>query len=177
MKQNKVLFILCVTICLFAPTLLLAKDKSKSNPRIQTLAGEDLEMFNALTKKQQSKIAQSEVETGFNAWMVTLALGEPYYKSENHPVYKDHEEVWLYTRNQLEEDKNEEKIIDPVTNWPSIHKVTRTKSCQVGDFFLLYDRGVVDSIVKDDSGKTYGSCTINTQEAFIPIVDGKSQKR
>lgn len=180
--MKKIIFIMLSFVMLFNVSIGTSHAKKSSkqkfvNPRVQNLSAEDQEMFSALTKKQQSHISEGKVETGYNAWMVTLALGEPYYKSENHPVYKDYEEVWLYTRNDIQEDKNEEKIIDPVNNWPSIHKSTRTKTCQVGDFFLLYDRGVVDKIVKDTSGKTYGSCTITTSEEFIPIVDGKPKNR
>lgn len=147
-----------------------------SNPRISALAGEDLETYKQLTKKQQSLIEQSKIEVGFNSWMVKLALGEPYYNSENHPIYKDYEEVWLYTKKRIERNANENKIIDPTNNWPSVHRITNVKVCLVGDYFLLYDRGVVDRIVKDTSEKIYGSCTVETTEEFLPIVDGKPKE-
>lgn len=171
--------ILILAFILIMPGLTQAKKSKKAaaiNPRLQNMTAEDQELFNSLTKSQQKNIQAGKVKTGYNAWMVTKALGAPYYQSENHPVYVDYEEVWLYTRNDIIENNTENEIIDPVTNWPTIHRKKHKKTCQVGDFFLLYDRGVVEKIVKDSSGKTYGSCTINTQEEFIPITKKKRRR-
>ncbi len=162
----------------FATTPAFAKNKDVAqNPRVAALAGEDLEMFNGLDSKQQDNIRKGVIEPGYNAWMVKLAIGEPFYRSEHHAIYKDYEEVWLYTKLKEEKNKSEENIIDTVTNWPSIHRVTRTKSCKVGDFFILFDRGVVDKITPEPSEKVYGSCEISTTEEFIPIVDGKPKEK
>ena len=173
MNQNKKLIpltLFLLTICLTLTYDSHAKKKKTySNPRTQNMSASDREMFNALTSSQKKNIQNGKIKTGYNAWMVTLALGQPYYRSEHHPVYKDYEEVWLYTKNEITEEKSENEIIDPVTNWPSIHKRSKIKRCQKGDFFVLYDRGVVEKITKDNSGKTYGSCTIDTKEEFIPI--------
>ena len=146
-----------------------AKKSKTSNPRLKYLRGEDKDMFEALTKKQRKSIANQKVEVGFNSWMIRLAVGEPYYSSEHHPVYKDFEEVWLYTKPKVETSKSQNKIVDPNTNWITRHTVTTTKTCTIGDYFLLFDRGVVDKISKDRSGKTYGSCTVETQEEFVPL--------
>lgn len=174
-------FVLILILFCLASSVHAKKDKNKittqpANPRVTALTGEDLETYKQLTKKQQSLIEQVKIEEGFNAWMVTLALGEPYYNTENHPIYKDYEEVWLYTKNRIEKTGNENKIIDPTNNWPSVHRITHVKICLVGDFFLLYDRGIVDRIVKDTSEKIYGSCTVETTEEFLPIVDGKPRE-
>lgn len=160
-------------VCLVSSRGAVAKGKSKDiqNPRIQNLTGEDLEMYNALTTKQKKDMQRGKIRTGYNAWMVELALGQPYYKSEHHPIYTDYEQVWLYTRQKENKHYTEKKIIDPQTNWPTIHKYTRIKTCTVGDFFVLFDRGVVEKIVDDKSEKAYGPCTISTKEEFIPIVD------
>jgi hypothetical protein len=150
------------------------KKKSKksdvTNPRVEALRGEDKELFESLTKKQQKKIMAGEVETGYNEWMVRLALGEPFYGTEHHPIYVDYEQVWFYTKQDVDERLDENKIMDPQTNWPTIHRKKYKKTCTVGDFFLLFDRGVVEKITKDKSGKVHGSCTIETSEEFIPIV-------
>lgn len=151
-----------------------AKSKSSegySNPRVQNLSPADQEMFDALTKDQQKNIREGRIETGYNAWMIILALGNPYYRTEHHPIYVDYEEVWLYVKDQVEKQQTEERIQDPRTNWPTIHKKIRTKTCKIGDFFVLFDRGVAAKILTDESGKTYGSCEIRTNEEFIPIVD------
>ena len=174
--MKNILFIFII-LALISP-LGLAKSKSKniySNPRIQSMSSADQEMFNALTKSQQDNICSSRIENGYNAWMITLALGDPYYKSEHHPIYKDYEQVWLYTRPQIDKQKNEEKILDPRTNWPTIHRTVHLKTCTVGDFFVLFDRGVAAKIIKDNSGKIYGSCVITNHEDFIPIVDEKNR--
>lgn len=177
-QKHIVLFLVVVVIASIGGTVIAKKKGSKSqNPRVQNLSAENQDMFDALDAKQQNNIRNGKIEPGYNAWMITLALGEPYYKSEHHPVYKDYEEVWLYTKNREDHVNKEEKIIDPVNNWPSIHRVKRVKTCKVGDFFILFDRGVVAKVIKDDSEKTYGSCEINTTEEFIPIVDGKAKEK
>jgi hypothetical protein len=173
--------LLFVLILFGTAGLVQAKKKDKIatklvNPRVTALTNEDAETYKQLTKKQQGLIEQGKIEVGFNAWMVKLALGEPYYNTEHHPIYKDYEEVWLYTKKRIEKDANENKIIDPTNNWPSVHRITYLKICLVGDFFLLYDRGVVDKIIKDTSEKIYGSCTVETTEEFLPIIDGKPKE-
>lgn len=169
-----------LTVSLLIPCASFAKSKDKDtgpktvmNQRVKNLSGDDLALYNELTPKQQKALQEGKIETGYNAWMVKLALGEPYYRTEHHPIYKDYEEVWLYTRPAVQENVKEERIIDPTNNWPSIHRVKRVQKCNVDDFFLLFDRGVVDKVVKDTTGKVNGSCEITTQEEFIPIVDGK----
>ena len=81
--------------------------------------------------------------------------------------------MWFYTKKEVKNDRKENRIIDPQTNWPTIHRVETTKTCVIGDFFVLWDRGVVQAIHPDPAPKVYGTCTIETQEAFLPIVDGK----
>jgi hypothetical protein len=150
-----------------------AKKKKFVNERIGQMTSADHDVFDQLTKKQQKMITKGKIEVGYNSWMIKLALGEPYYNSEHHPKYTDYEQVWLYTKIQVEESVNENKIIDPVNNWPTIHRVKRVKKCQVGDFFLLFDRGVVEDVIPDKSEKVYGSCHLETIEEFLPIVKGK----
>ena len=140
--------------------------------RINNLSADEQRMFGDLTKKQQKLIKKQEIAPGFNAWMVKLALGEPFYASEHHPVYTDYEEVWLYTREDKTRQVSENKIFDRQTNWPSIHRRITTKTCQIGDFFILWDRGIVIKEKRAES-KVHGSCTIESSEAILPIVDGK----
>ncbi|MDO8519098.1 MAG: hypothetical protein Q7T11_02915, partial [Deltaproteobacteria bacterium] len=70
-------------------------------------------------------------------------------------------------------DVTENRIFDRQTNWPTIHRVTKKKSCNISDFFVLWDRGVVQAIHRESTPQVHGSCTIETEEAFLPIVDGK----
>lgn len=174
-SQQIFILILCLVATLMAAKLEAKSASKKSpktlvqNPRVATLDSEQKMLFNDLTKKQQKMILDQQIQPGFNSWMVELALGKPYYKSEHHPVYQDYEQVWLYTKLDVIKDEVKNQVKDDATGWPMEHTITKTKSCQVGDFFVLFDRGVVDHIVKDGSKKTYGSCTIETQEAFIPM--------
>lgn len=180
MKTLKVFFVAVVVLSFIISFQTEAKknkeEKSKkqdtTNPRLKYLSAEDQELFGELTKKQQKLISQMKIEEGFNAKMVVWALGEPFYNTE-HLIYPEYEQVWLYTKEDRKEKTTENKIIDPVNNWPSIHRVKTTESCTIGDFFVLFDRAVVDKIVKDTSGKRYGSCRFETVEEFLPIVDGK----
>lgn len=164
--------VVCAALVFFATGDSVAKKQKEKteNPRLSSLSGENLEMYEALTNQQKKMLSEQKVELGYNEWMTELSLGTPYYKSEHHPIYKDYEQVWLYTKNDINETVNEEKIIDPQTNWPTEYRLIRIKTCLIGDFFLLFDRGVIEKIVPDDSGKRYGSCTIETREEFIPIV-------
>jgi len=157
-----VVFTFCVLSVVFAASLSYAESKGAvtTNPRVQNMSGEDREMFGSLTAKQQKDIRESRIRTGYN-----------------HPVYSDYEQVWLYTKTQEDKKVTEDEIIDPVTNWPSLHRYVWAKTCQEGDFFVLFDRGVVEKIVPDTSRKVYGSCNIKTHEEFIPIVNEKDQKR
>lgn len=141
--------------------------------RINAMNAEDKRRFDSLSKKQRSKILKGKINKGFNAWMVKLARGEPFYATEHHPTYKDYEEVWLYVKPDIDEKIDEERIIDPQTNWPTLHRKVRKKVCYVSDFFVLWDRGVVEEYFSAKERKQYGSCVIETQEAFLPIVDGK----
>ena len=154
---------------------VFAKDKKAPegipNPRLLNMSNEDRDLFNSLTKQQQDNIAAGKVEEGYNEWMVKKALGDPYYGTEHHPVFVDYEQVWLYTKPKVESSAQEEKIIDAETNWPTTHREVHTKTCTVGDFFLLFDRGVIQKIVPDTSQKIYGTCVITNHEEFIPIVN------
>ncbi len=152
-------------------------ENKMTNPRLMNLNSEEQEMFNSLSKSQQKRLLKGKIEDGDNAWMVKKALGEPFYVSEHHPQFTDYEEVWLYTKSTPQKQVRESKIIDPQTHWPSVHRVTTTKQCMVGDFFVLFDRGVVKKKQPDTSEKVYGSCTIETIEEFLPIVDKKKSKR
>lgn len=166
-----ILVSLCLLLLVPAAQAKKSKSASSSNPRLQNLSPSDQEMFDALTKDQQKNIREGRIETGYNAWMIILALGNPYYRTEHHPVYVDYEEVWLYVKDQIDKQDTQEKIQDPRTNWPTIHKKHWIKTCKAGDFFVLFDRGVAAKILQDNSGKIYGSCEIRTEEEFIPIVD------
>lgn len=152
-------------------------DTQTSNPRLKNLSTEDHELFNALTKKQQKMLESGKVEDGYNEWMVKLALGEPYYATEHSPVFVDYEMVWLYTKPKVEETATEEKIIDPQTNWPTVHRTKHIRTCTIGDFFLLFDRGVIQKTVPDTSNKVYGTCVEENTEEFLPIVNGKPIER
>ncbi len=181
MKSRSLIFAsLC--FCLLIPSAYAKKKKEKvesktpqivaeqplQNPRLAQLSSDNLAMFNALSKDQQDNIRQQKVETGYNAWMTELALGTPYYKSEHHPEFVDYEQVWLYTADDVTQTIQENDIIDPVNQWPSLHRFTTTKTCKIGDKFVLFDRGVIAKITPDSSKKTYGSCIITTSEEFIP---------
>lgn len=178
-------FVTLLLICLVATPVLAKKKKDKKETtnqtqqisaveqRINSLNGEDKRRFDSLSKEQQKLIREGKIDRGFNEWMVELAFGKPYYGTEHHPVFVDYEQVWLYTKNRINETKQEKQITDPQTNWPTIHRISTIEICQIGDFFVLWDRGVVVKTTKDTSGKTYGTCTLRTQEAFLPIVNGK----
>lgn len=175
--------LLVVTYVFAGPVNSHAKKKKKShkkqdssefyNHRIDSLSPDDRRRFNALSSKQQQAIREGRIEPGFNEWMAKLALGDPFYGTEHHPIFTDYEQVWLYTKVDVDRDVSENKIIDPQTNWPTIHRIEKIKKCTIGDYFVLWDRGVVESIKPDNSHKQYGKCTIETQESFLPIVDGK----
>ena len=162
---------------------LAKKSKNKSPPvaavispitgRLNSLNPDDKRKFEALSDEQREKIKKGEIDKGFNAWMVKLALGEPFYGTEHHPKFVDYEEVWLYTRPQVNQDVSEKRIIDSQTNWPTLHRTTRKKTCNVSDFFVLWDRGVVQDIHKETHPQVHGSCVIETEKAYLPIVDGK----
>lgn len=185
MKKLHFLFSLFLVLCFIGSPALAKKKKDKKettkqtqqisavDQRINSLSGEDRRRFDSLSKDQQKLIRDGKIDRGFNEWMVELAFGKPYYGTEHHPVFVDYEQVWLYTKNRINETKQEKQITDPQTNWPTIHRITTKESCQVGDFFVLWDRGVVVKTTQDTSGKTYGTCTLSTQEAFLPIVNGK----
>ncbi|HLD45810.1 MAG TPA: hypothetical protein VJC18_10275, partial [bacterium] len=83
-----VVFTFCVLSVVFAASLSYAESKGAvtTNPRVQNMSGEDREMFGSLTAKQQKDIRESRIRTGYNAWMVKLALGNPFYNTEHHPV-------------------------------------------------------------------------------------------
>lgn len=146
---------------------------SSLNYRLSSLSPDDQRQFEALTKEQQEAIRAGRIERGFNEWMAKLAKGDPFYGTEHHPVFVDYEQVWLYTREDIQENKIENQIMDPQTNWPTIHRKVTKKKCTIGDFFVLWDRGIVVNIKRDDSQKIYGTCTIENEEAFLPIVNGK----
>ena len=151
-----------------------AQTISATQQRISSLNTDEKRQFDALSDHQKEMIQQGKVEEeGFNEWMVKLALGDPYSATEHHPVFVDYEQVWIYTKPDVQNQISEEKIIDRQTNWPTIHRKTYKKTCTIGDFFVLFDRGVVQKIVPDHEHKLHGSCTVETSEAFLPIVDGK----
>lgn len=164
-------------------TPALAKKAKKSPPvpivtspvtqRFNALNADDKRKFDALSDEQKEKIKKGEIGEGFNEWMVELALGKPFYGTEHHPKFVDYEQVWLYTKPQVTEDVSENQIFDRQTNWPMLHRVTHKKICNVSDFFVLWDRGVVQELRKESAPQVHGSCTIETQEAFLPIVNGK----
>lgn len=162
-----------------SPALAKKKEKkaevapSAVGERMRHLSDEDRRLLDSLSKHQKELILKGKIEEGFNSWMVKMALGEPYYATEHHPVYTDYEEVWLYTKPDITNDVKEEQIIDRSTQWPTIHRTTRKKSCMVGDFFVLWDRGVVQEIHHSKDKRVFGSCTLETSEAYLPIVDGK----
>ncbi len=183
--QKKIIFIV-LSLCLLAPTAhAKKKDKPIDNAPVTTasrnsasyrvahLSSDDQRQFDSLSQEQKDKISHGEIDKGFNEWMVKLALGDPFYATEHHPVFVDYEQVWLYTKPDVNHEVSEEKIIDRQTNWPTVHRKTRTKTCMITDYFVLWDRGVVDSISPAKDKKVQGSCTIETEEAFLPIVDGK----
>lgn len=173
-----IMAILLVT-SLIAPIPSLAKKKKKSGQsltpseqRVASMSQEDKRRFDSLTKKQQRKIREGRVEVDFNTWMVRLAVGQPFYSVEHDPRFIDYEIVELYTKNVVKSDVQEKRIVDRQTNWPSIHRTTRKETCQVGDYFLLYNRGIVEKIVKAKP-KHHGRCVIETSESILPIVNGK----
>ncbi|MBI2340479.1 MAG: hypothetical protein HYU99_08985 [Deltaproteobacteria bacterium] len=141
--------------------------------RLEHLSTDEKRQFDALSDDQKKAVRQGKVEEGFNEWMVKLALGDPYSATEHHPVFVDYEQVWIYTRPDIQQNVTEEQFMDPQTNWPSILRKMYKKICTVGDFFVLFDRGVVQKIVPDYEHKRHGSCTVETSEAILPIVNGK----
>lgn len=139
--------------------------------RINALSEEEKRLFDSLSKEQKEVILKGKVDIGFNEWMIKLAVGEPYYGTEHHPVFVDYEQVWLFTKPERTEERKE--VMDPNSSWPTLHRTIKIKSCTVGDYFLLFDRGVVEKIIPETTRKVYGSCTIETSEAFLPIVNGR----
>ena len=165
-----------IFVFLFVPFLQAKKSDpvkgdAKVTNRINSLSPDDKRQFDALSSEQKKKILDGHIDIGFNEWMVKLAWGDPYYGTEHHPIYKDYEQVWLYTKPDVEEKVKEETINQ--NGWPTIHRTTETKTCQVGQYFLLWDRGVVDKIITLTDKQVYGTCTIKTQQAYLPIVNGK----
>lgn len=183
MEKTLTLILASFFIFLFVNNPADAKRKKEIKPakaentevqkRIDNFTEEDKRLFDSLSKSQKKIILEGKIEEGFNAWMVKLALGEPFYGTEHHPVYTDYEEVWLYTKPEVREQATERRIIDQQTNWPTLHRKVQTETCTIGDFFVLWDRGVVQAIHKTTERKVYGSCIIRTREEFLPIVDGK----
>ncbi|EKD42528.1 MAG: hypothetical protein ACD_73C00119G0002 [uncultured bacterium] len=148
-------------------------DQTPLQKRLASMTGEDQRLFDSLSSEQKDKITKGQIDIDFNAWMVKLALGEPLYGTEHHPIYTDYEEVWLYAKPEISRDVKEDKIIDPQTNWPTIHRYTTIKKCNVSDFFVLWDRGVVVAIKPSPDRNINGTCTIEHTEEFLPIVNGK----
>lgn len=184
LQKNYFLIVLAFLILVIAsPSLAKQKKKEKKKiesatqtevmSRFEALGPEEKRQFDSLSDEQKNSIMKGKVDLGFNEWMVELAIGKPFYGTEHHPIYVDYEQVWLYTKPEITTKVNEEKIMDKQTNWPTIYRTSSTQSCTIGDFFLLYDRGVVDKIVPVTDRKVYGSCTLETSEAYLPIVDGK----
>ncbi len=183
MKKILLLVLMTTVILVSAPPESWAKKKSKkaepiipissAQGRVTGLSGEDARKFEALSQDQKDKIARGQIDMGFNEWMVELALGKPFYGTEHHPVFVDYEQVWLYTRPETKVSVNEERIIDAQTNWPTVHRKTTKKTCNISDYFVLWDRGVVQDIRQANEKSVHGSCTIENEEAFLPIVDGK----
>lgn len=183
MHMKKVI-LLGVTLSLAIAPAVWAKKKPKTDSvsaslvqsRVDALSSEDQRKFDSLSQEQKDKIARGEIEPGFNEWMVETALGKPFFATEHHPVFTDFQQVWLYTKPEVIETVNEETIIDPQTNWPTVHRKTTKKTCNISDYFVLWDRGVVQDIRKATERSVHGSCTIENQEAFLPIVDEATQK-
>lgn len=178
-KQAILTFIFFLGFCatsLVVPNYLSAQDDVAANPRLKKLTPQDREMFESLSKEQQKNIQAQKVQEGYNAWMVELALGEPRFKSDQHPQYTNHEQVWLYTKDDVKVTSSERHFVNPENNWPSIEKVTITKTCKVGDFFLMFDRGVVTKITKANPKEVHGTCHINTVKEIIPVVNDKVKK-
>jgi hypothetical protein len=149
------------------------KFPAKGNPRIAAMSAADRELFQGLTEEQKNNLKEGRIVEGYNEWMVTMALGKPFYKSEHHPTHKNYEQIWLYTKKIDDKKIKEDRIIDPQTRWPSVQRITKVKTCTVGDFFVLFDRSVVVKTVPDDSNKVYGTCLVSTTEEVLPIVKGK----
>lgn len=157
-----------------SPTSKIETDNKEVASRISVLSPEDRRLFDSLSEDQKKSILKGKVDIGFNEWMIELAVGSPFYGTEHHPVFVDYEQVWLYTKPEVKNQVREEKILDSQNkNWPTIHRTTRTETCNIADYFLLFDRGVVEKIVPATERKVHGSCTIETTDAYLPIVDGK----
>ncbi len=165
-------FFTLILIISFIPCVE-SQTSQAAQARVAALTAAEKIQFDALSDDQKKAILNGKVEYGFNEWMIKLAVGEPFYGTEHHPRFVDYEQVWLYTKPDVKEDIREEKMIDRQTNWPTIHRTTTKKTCNVGDYFILFDRGVVEKVVPDTERKVHGSCTIETSEAYLPIVDGK----
>lgn len=181
---GKILLVFVLVFCLGASFDAQAKSKKRVvsqknlkaafNARLyKDPSSDDYRRYRALTKKQQKALLKGQPKKGFNQWMVRATWGEPYYATEHHPIYKDYEEVWLYVKPRVTQKKTEKKIHNPGDNWPTLHRTVVTTRCQIGDYFILWDRGVVNKIKKDKSEQVHGSCVQKTDQAFIPIVNGK----
>ena len=175
--------VLILSLLFLASPSLHAKKLKKAPPppvlvsavqqRFDSLSADDKRKFDALSDDQKEKIKKGEIGEGFNEWMVELALGKPFYATEHHPKFVDYEQVWLYTKLEITQDVSENRIFDQQTNWPTIHRITHKKTCHVSDFFVLWDRGVVQEVRHETAPQVHGSCTLETEEAFLPIVNGK----
>lgn len=185
LRKNLILALSLLLAITLIPDIGLAKKKKKKKDkknqaeyseveqRINQLSRDDKRKFKALSKKQQSLIKQGKIDQGFNEWMVKLALGKPYYGTEHHPIFVDYEQVWLYTKTEVKQDVDERRITDPKTNWPTLHRKIKKETCQIQDFFILWDRGVVQKVVDAAYDRNSGPCTISEEEEYLPIVDGK----
>lgn len=163
------------------PDVSLARRFSSANTETQTkntqaasrtdfknLSGENRDLYNALSKDQKEDLRSGKIRSGYNEWMVRMAVGEPFFKTVQNPRAKKEEIVWIYTRRIESSKQSESRIIDPVSGWPSIRRVTEKKTCEVGDFFVVFDRGVVTRVSPGDSKKVYGPCKIESTEEIIP---------
>lgn len=143
---------------------------------MQNLTGENRELYQSLNPEQKQDLRSGKIRIGYNEWMVRMAVGEPFFRTVQNTVKKKQEDVWMYTRKIEDKRVSETKIIDSQTGWPSVRRVTQTKTCVVGDFFVVFDRGVVTKISDADDKKVYGPCQINTTEEITPIVSKGKKK-
>src|SRR3989338_680760 len=108
-----------------------------------------------------SSFAADSLRPGMTAEQVVKLKGQPYYETE-HYSHRTGEKVLLYTQKKETKTVDEKQIMDSQTNWPTLHRITVTRACDVGDIFVEVSQGVVKSVIPANTTLAYGPCQIGT---------------
>lgn len=124
---------------------------------------------------QSFYLRAQEVHVGIKQEELISIKGQPYYQTE-HYSNRPGEQVWLYTKKETQKQVDEKQIVDDKTGWLTLYRKTVVRTCEVGDIFVQISQGVVKSIIPAKVNTTYGPCSIETTEEFLPIVNGVPAK-